>query len=153
MYITARRASVSDVPDLVYLYGLLEEEMTALSVIWPRASGLAGDPATTFTQLLSSESAEVGVGLIDESVFGFIVALSEPLVVGRDRIATIRYLFTEPPARGVGVAVAMLDHTIKVLEDSGHELFDAHVLPGHRMAKNFFETAGFKARHITMHRK
>ena len=33
----------------------------------------------------------------------------------------------------------------------GHHLFDAHVLPGHRLAKNFFEAGGFSARTIVMH--
>ena len=42
----------------------------------------------------------------------------------------------------------------KLMDDfraSGHTLFDAHVLPGHRLAKNFFEAGGFSARSIIMH--
>jgi hypothetical protein len=33
----------------------------------------------------------------------------------------------------------------------GIRLFDARVLPGHRLAKNFFEAGGFSARLIIMH--
>lgn len=153
MRISARRATESDLATLTSLYHLLEAEMSALSPVWPRASGLAGDPATTLARLLVTQEVEVGVGLIDEVVVGFVIAISEPLVVGEDRLATIRYLFTEPAAREVGVASAMLEHVIGEMEETGHLLFDADVLPGHRLAKNFFEAAGFKARHITMHRK
>jgi hypothetical protein len=34
----------------------------------------------------------------------------------------------------------------------GITLFDAHVSPGHRESKNFFESHGFTARSIVMHR-
>jgi hypothetical protein len=33
----------------------------------------------------------------------------------------------------------------------GVTLFDAHVTPGHRPTKNFFESKGFAARSIVMH--
>lgn len=153
MRISARRADASDVGILTHLYELLVVEMSTLSPLWPQVSGLAGDPTHALHDLMASRDAEVGVGLIDDVVFGFVLAVSTPVVTGESRIATIRYLFTEPAAREVGVAAAMLDHVIAVMGDRGHELFDADVLPGHRLAKNFFEAAGFKARHITMHRK
>jgi hypothetical protein len=35
---------------------------------------------------------------------------------------------------------------------AGIGYFDAHVAPGHRLAKNFFESHGFSARRIVMHR-
>jgi hypothetical protein len=38
-----------------------------------------------------------------------------------------------------------------LLRKRGISRFDAHVLPGHRLAKNFFEAGGFSARSITMH--
>ena len=52
-------------------------------------------------------------------------------------------------ARDVGIGETMLD---RFLADYGstHRYFDAHVSPGHRLAKNFFESSGFKARHIVM---
>jgi hypothetical protein len=37
------------------------------------------------------------------------------------------------------------------LRQRGISKFDAHVLPGHRLAKNFFESGGFSARSIVMH--
>jgi hypothetical protein len=44
---------------------------------------------------------------------------------------------------------AILEH----LRADGHRLFDAHVLPGHRLVKNFFESGGFAARSIIMHHR
>jgi hypothetical protein len=45
----------------------------------------------------------------------------------------------------------MRELTLGILRDRGITKFDAHVLPGHRLAKNFFEAGGFAARSITMH--
>jgi hypothetical protein len=38
-----------------------------------------------------------------------------------------------------------------LLRQRGISLFDAYVLPGHRLVKNFFEAGGFSARSIIMH--
>jgi hypothetical protein len=45
----------------------------------------------------------------------------------------------------------MLDLALSQLRERGLRRFDAHVLPGHRLVKNFFEAGGFAARSITMH--
>jgi hypothetical protein len=45
----------------------------------------------------------------------------------------------------------MRELALSILRDKGITKFDAHVLPGHRMAKNFFEAGGFAARSIIMH--
>jgi hypothetical protein len=45
----------------------------------------------------------------------------------------------------------MLALTLAELRDRGLDRFDAHVLPGHRLVKNFFEAGGFAARSIIMH--
>ena len=70
-----------------------------------------------------------------------------------ERIGSIRVVFTEPEAREVGVGEAMLDAILAHLRGSDHRLFDAHVLPGHRLVKNFFESGGFSARSIVMHHR
>ena len=43
------------------------------------------------------------------------------------------------------------DLVLDALRRQGLVRFDAHVLPGHRLAKNFFEAGGFSARSIVMH--
>ncbi len=65
-------------------------------------------------------------------------------------MATIKLVFTEEEARGIGVGEAMRDTVVQVFRTRGHRWFDAHVLPGHRLAKNFFEAGGFAARFIVM---
>ena len=52
----------------------------------------------------------------------------------------------------VGVGEAMLEAYLDLERDDGVTLFDAHVTPGHRLTKNFFESKGFSARSILMHR-
>jgi hypothetical protein len=44
----------------------------------------------------------------------------------------------------------MRDMIMDAFRSTGHRWFDAHVLPGHRLAKNFFEAGGFSARFIIM---
>jgi hypothetical protein len=83
------------------------------------------------------------------------MARSEPMLpqAGGEPIGVIRFVFTEPEAREVGVGEAMLEGLLTHLRSSGHRLFDAHVLPGHRLVKNFFESGGFSARSIVMHHR
>jgi len=49
------------------------------------------------------------------------------------------------------VGEQMRDLVMDLLRERGISKFDAHVLPGHRLAKNFFEAGGFSARSIVMH--
>ncbi len=153
MKVAARTATSDDIPTLARLYEELASEMSALSPLWRPASGLRGEPSAAMAELLDDEDTEVCLASIDRVPVGFAVVTSEPLPASDERMARIRYIFTEQPAREVGAAAALLAHVIEVMEERGHSLFDADVLPGHRLAKNFFEAAGFKARHIVMHRK
>jgi hypothetical protein len=51
----------------------------------------------------------------------------------------------------VALGETMRDAVLEELRSRGITKFDAHVLPGHRLAKNFFEAGGFSARSIVMH--
>ena len=66
-------------------------------------------------------------------------------------MGSIRLVFVEEEARQVAVGEAMRDMAMDLLRERGITKFDAHVLPGHRLAKNFFEAGGFSARSIIMH--
>ncbi len=81
------------------------------------------------------------------------MAGAEPLLpqAEGERVGVIRYIFTHPDARGVGIAEAMLAAALADLRARGLTKFDVRVLPGHRSAKNFFEANGFSARLIVMH--
>ena len=60
--------------------------------------------------------------------------------------------YVEPGARGVGLGRLLLDAAVAWLEAQGCPGVDGVALPGDRAAKSFYESAGFKARLLTMHR-
>jgi GNAT superfamily N-acetyltransferase len=139
---SSRFATVEDVPELVRLYRLLDEEMAALRPAWSVTEGLP-EP---IDRALDSRLEGCVVGLFDGVPVGFLVAdLAAP-------ICGIEIVFTHPEARGVGVGEAMVRLLISEARTRGVTSFDVAVLPGHRAAKNFFEGEGFKARLIIMHR-
>jgi len=153
MDIAARRASAADLEVLVALYRELEAEQTALRPMWRLADGLAEPVADTLEALVHTADHLI-VGTIDGAVVGFLWATVDPLLpqAGGRRVGTIRLVSTEPAARGVGVGEAMMARALDDLRAEGIDLFDAKVSPGHREAKNFFESHGFSARLIVMHR-
>jgi GNAT superfamily N-acetyltransferase len=151
--VTARRAVADDLAVLMDLYRKLEAEMDALRGKWRIADGLAEPVDQAMAEAIEDQDTRIYIGEVDGIPFGFIFGRSEELLPQADgrRVAAIRMVFTEEPARGVGVGEVMRDTLMADFADSGHRLFDAHVLPGHRLAKNFFEAGGFSARSIVMH--
>jgi ribosomal protein S18 acetylase RimI-like enzyme len=59
----------------------------------------------------------------------------------------------EPEAREVAVGEAIADRLVAFCRDARCTGIDAYALPGNRAAKNFFETHGFTARLLVMHRR
>ena len=155
MEVSARRAAVEDLEVLVALYRALEREMTNLHPMWPLADGLSEPVPQALAEALEDPDTVIYVGTIDQVIFGFVLARSEALLsqAGGERIGSIRFVFTELEAREVGVGEAMRDAVLEHLREGGHRMFDAHVLPGHRLVKNFFESGGFSARSIVMHHR
>lgn len=151
--VTARPADTADVVFLVDLYRKLEAEMVAIHPMWPRADGLDEPVEESFLACLDDAGTRVYLGEIDGYPLGFILGRSRPLLAHEAgvRVAAIRMVFVEQDARGVGVGEVMRDTLLEDFRGTGHQLFDAHVLPGHRLAKNFFEAGGFAARSIVMH--
>lgn len=150
--IAARPATDADLPDLLRLYRLLEEEMENLRGLWKEADGLPEPIEESLAQAVADPATSVYIGTADEVPFGFILGYSAPLLpqANGERMATIKLVFTEEEARGVGVGEVMRDTLVAQFRAEGHRWFDAHVLPGHRLAKNFFEAGGFSARFIIM---
>ncbi|GMQ84633.1 MAG: hypothetical protein BMS9Abin07_0197 [Acidimicrobiia bacterium] len=149
MQITARDATEADLADIERLYLRFAAEQAALRPLWHESEGLPKPVEEAIAALVATDA--VTVGTIDDLLVGFLVGAEHTLVDGEQRIGIIRYLFTEPAARGVGLADEMFKHGIAKLAESGIEAFDATVSPGHREAKNFYEAHGFSARSITMH--
>lgn len=155
MRIGARPAITDDLEELVRLYRLLAAEMRNYHRMWEIADGLAEPVTETLRDALQDGDTLVYLGTIDDVPFGFILGRSEPMLTqaGDERIGSIRFVFTELEAREVGVGEVMRDAILEQFRSTGHRLFDAHVLPGHRLVKNFFESGGFSARSIVMHHR
>ncbi|HEX5695640.1 MAG TPA: GNAT family N-acetyltransferase [Acidimicrobiia bacterium] len=153
MRVVARPAGSADLPALTRLYRGLEAEMTALHPMWPLADGLAEPVESSFQRLLGDLEALVVMGEIDGYPFGFAVARIEEILpqAAGEKIGSIRLIYVEPEAREISLGEEMRDYLIDELRRRGISRFDAHVLPGHRLAKNFFEAGGFSARAIIMH--
>lgn len=153
--ITTTEASIDDMPELVRLYRLLQDEMEALRGMWHDADALPEPLEETLRALIDDGDSSLYLGRADGVPFGFILAYPEELLpqAGGEQVVTIKLVFTEEPARGVGVGEAMRDRVLDEYRAKGFSRFDAHVLPGHRLAKNFFEAGGFSARFIIMHHK
>lgn len=152
LVVAARPATAGDLPELLRLYQLLEAEMEALRGLWKEADGLPEPITEALAEAVADPATHVYLGTADDVVFGFILGYSAPLLpqAGGERMATIKLVFTEEEARGVGIGEVMRDTLVGELRAAGHRWFDAHVLPGHRLAKNFFEAGGFSARFIIM---
>ncbi len=154
MQVGTRLADVADVERIIEMYRTAAGEQNALREMWEITDGIAEPAHDSLARVMADDQARVYVGTIDEVVFGFLVARIEGLLPQADgqRVGVIPLIYVEDPARQVGVAEAMLESAMEWLMAQGIKRFDAIVSPGHRLAKNFFESAGFKARRITMHR-
>jgi ribosomal protein S18 acetylase RimI-like enzyme len=153
MELEATAATGDDVDDLARLYRVLARELAALKPVWCYTEALPEPARESLGDLVADPSTTVLVGRIDGVAVGFLVGTIGPLLpqAGDARLASVTYLFTEPDAREVGVAETLLGAFMDEHVAAGVRHFDAHVSPGHRLAKNFFESNGFKARHIVMH--
>ncbi len=153
MIITARSATQSDLGVLVDLYRGLEEEMTVLHPMWPKADGLDEPVEAAFSSLIDDPRSVVLIGDLEGVPVGFVVAREESMLAqaGSERVGAIRLIYVDREAREVAVGEEMRDTLMTLLRERGITKFDAHVLPGHRLAKNFFESGGFAARSIVMH--
>lgn len=153
MNVSSRTALASDLAVLCRLYRDLEEEMAPLSDMWAVADGLAEPIELALRHDL--EASLVIIGEIDSVPLGFLIARVESLLPQADgmQVGTIRFVFVDPEARSVGVGESMRELALSKLRARGITRFDAHVLPGHRLVKNFFEQGGFSARSIVMHRR
>lgn len=153
MQIEARPAASEDLTELVRLYRLLAIEQAALKSLWPVADGLAEPVADSFASLLADGDSMIVIGLIDNVPLGFLWMRVEELLPQADGagVGVARLIFVEPGARGVGIGEQMITLVMEEFRDRGIRLFDSHVGPGHRLAKNFFESNGYSARRIVMH--
>ncbi|MCJ7724933.1 MAG: GNAT family N-acetyltransferase [Acidimicrobiia bacterium] len=153
MNVSARVATTGDLPELLRMYRLLEAEMIPLEPIWPNTDGLPEPATESLGGFIAHEDSTVLIGEIDGVPFGFLIGVRQGLIgqTGGHQVGSVRYVFTEADAREVGIGEAIIAAFLEAARADGISLFDAHVTPGHRLTKNFFESKGFSARSIVMH--
>lgn len=130
---------------------------------WDEALGQRGGPqlardmetpnewAERFDSLLDDHQCRLLVGAIDRVPLGFALArMDRP--DAESAVVDLVAIYTEPEARGVGIAGGLMRAISAWAGDRRAAGIDAAVLPGNRSAKNFFESFGMKARLIRVHR-
>ena len=154
MEVTARPAGPADLPRLAELAsaGVAEQAGDRGGAVWSAREARALPADESLAALLARDDYLVLAGCIDDAVIGYAVATVEQLrdgtVLGR-----IEDLYVEAEGRAVGVGEALIDVIVPWCAERGCQGIDAFVLPGNRASKNFFETFGFTARALVVHRK
>jgi GNAT superfamily N-acetyltransferase len=150
---SSRPASAADIPRVVDLARLMRAELAGMrgGQLWEAREAWPEPLDTAYAELVARADAHVVVGTIDDVVIGFGAVVVETLRSGV-RLGVVTDLFVEEPARAVGVGEAIADALVAHCESRACIGIDAPALPGHRAAKNFFETHGFTARALVMHR-
>ena len=109
------------------------------------------DSTAFFDELLADPDRLVLMGTLEHVVTGVVVGHVE-LLDGGERLGRLDGYYVEPEARGIGLGHLLVDSAIGWFRDRRCMGVDGIALPGDRESKNFFETSGFKARQLTMHR-
>lgn len=100
--------------------------------------------------LLADPEAVLLAGIWDDTVVGYGWARRLVRLDGSP-IARIEELFVTPECRSVGVGESLFDALKQWAQEQGLVAIDAFVLPGHRHAKNFFETFKMTAHALIVH--
>jgi ribosomal protein S18 acetylase RimI-like enzyme len=149
----ARRATGADLDRVVELAAAAAAELGEQrgGKLLLRREARRSDAAAELAALVDAQGACLAVGTIDGQIVGYGVAETHD-VEGDPRLGVIRDLYVEPAAREVGVGEAIAGLLIEFLAGQGCAAIDAYALPGNRATKNFFESHGFTARLLVMHR-
>jgi ribosomal protein S18 acetylase RimI-like enzyme len=150
----ARRATGDDVARLAELTAeaVAEQAHGRGGRIWAVREARAVPAEASLAELVDDPDALVLAGTIDDVVVGYVVAHVETLRTG-DRLGVVSDVYVEPLAREVGVGEALMDEVVAWCDAAGCVGVDALALPGNRETKNFFESFGFTARAIVVHRR
>jgi ribosomal protein S18 acetylase RimI-like enzyme len=148
----ARPATADDLAAILDLATELRGELVPMrgGSMWSRTAAYPEPLDATFRALLERDDACLLVGTIDDVVVGFGACTATVLRDGT-RLGEITELYVTPEARDVSVGEGILSALVEWCREQGCGAVDAFALPGHRAAKNFFETAGFTARALLMH--
>jgi GNAT superfamily N-acetyltransferase len=150
----SRDATAADIPRVVELARLARAELSAMrgGELWLAREAWPEPIDEAYRALLARDDARIVVGTIDDVVLGYGAVLVETLRSGA-HLGVITDLFVEDDARSVGIGECMVGALVAHCRARHCIGIDASALPGHRAAKNFFETHGFTARALVMHHR
>ncbi|MGI9120835.1 MAG: GNAT family N-acetyltransferase [Acidimicrobiales bacterium] len=132
-------------------HAVAEQVQARGGAVWAQRETRPLPALASLAQALQDPSQLVLAGTIDDVVLGYAVARLETLRDGQ-LLGVVSDLFVEPEARSVGVGEMLIDLVLDWCGQHRCRGVDALVLPGNRDTKNFFETFGFTARAIVVHR-
>ncbi|HUF32375.1 MAG TPA: GNAT family N-acetyltransferase [Acidimicrobiales bacterium] len=146
----ATRDDVARLADLV-VEAIAEQATGRGGPVWSQREARGVPAAASLEEAVADPDRFVVVGTINDVVVGFAAAHVEELR-NAELLGVVTDIYTEADARGVGVGEAMINEVLDWCRGRGCSGVDALALPGNRSTKNFFETFGFTARAIIVHR-
>jgi len=151
--IEARDATMADLPRLAALATLAIEELEVMrgGQVWAARTARPRPVETSIEAAIADPSVLVLAGVIGGTVVGYSVTRVEDLRDG-SRLGVVDDIYVHPEGRAVSVGEAMANRIVAWCTELGCRGIDSLALPGNRDTKNFFETFGFKARAIVVHR-
>ena len=120
--------------------------------IWSRREVRTRPFSESFGRALDDPDQAMWVGLIDGTPVGYAAVAVESLQSG-DRLGRVTDLYVTTGARDVGVGEELIGEVLRWCEQRDCVGVDSLALPGNRATKNFFETFGFTARLLVLHRR
>ena len=120
--------------------------------VWSRREVREKPFSESLRAALDDPDQAVWVGLIDGTPVGYAAAAVESLQSG-DWLGRVTDLYVTTGARDVGVGEELIGEVLRWCEQRNCVGVDSLALPGNRATKNFFETFGFTARLLVLHRR
>lgn len=150
---SARPATAADVPRLAELAAaaVAEQSESRGGSVWSVREARAVPASPSLASEVDDPARLLLAGTIDDAVVGYAAVRTEVLRDGR-RLGVLTDVYVEPEARAVGVGERLLEAVLAWCAERGCSGVDALALPGNRETKNFFETFGFTARALVVHR-
>ncbi len=143
-----RIATSDDVAILERLFQLFYAELLGErgGTLWSRSEARNLNDAAV-TLLADLEASDRRIWLVEfEQVPAGYICVSLTALQDDGQIAVIREFFVEAAFRGLGLGEALMHAATEWASDQRAVAIEATVLPGARIAKNFFESNGLKAR-------
>ena len=153
MEVTAARATVGCLAALADMTAecVAEQADGRGGWIWSRREVRTAPHLDSFRAALADPDQAVWVGRIDQAPVGYVAVAVESLASG-DRLGRVTDLYVTADARDVGVGETLIGEALRWCEQRNCVGVDSMALPGNRATKNFFETFGFTARLLVLHR-